>query len=114
MVVAVLSITMTFAKDEKLNGIENANSYDMSVNYDMLADYLELTSEQLEEVEHIHTSFCTDMEHATETDGEERDYMIKNAVYNNLTNMSYVLDMAQYYKYKQLLYNTFDNRNLEK
>ncbi|MCD8290656.1 MAG: hypothetical protein LUC91_04040 [Prevotella sp.] len=114
IVVAVLSITMTFAENEELNSVENAKSYDMSVNYDMLADYLELTSEQLEEVKDIHTSFCADMLNATEETGEERDSIIKNAVNKDLTNMSYVLDMAQYYMYKQLLNNTFNNRELEK
>ncbi len=114
IVVAVLSMTMTFAKNEELNSIENANSYDMSVNYEMLADYLELTSEQLEEVKDIHTSFCADMLNAKEETGEERDSIIKNAVNKDLTNMSYVLDMGQYYMYKQLLNDTMKNRDFSK
>ncbi len=114
MVIAVLSITMTFAENEELNSVENANLYNMSVNYEMLADYLELTSEQLEEVENIHTSFCIDMENAKDANSEERKSIIKNAVNKDLNNMSYILDMEQYYKYKKLLNDTFNNRKLEK
>ena len=32
-VMALLSMTMTFAENEKLNSVDNANAYNMSVNY---------------------------------------------------------------------------------
>ena len=38
-VVAVLSMTMTFAEDEKLNNVESAKAYNMEVNYGKLADF---------------------------------------------------------------------------
>ena len=71
-VVAVLSMTMTFAENEELNKVDNANSYNMSVNYDKLADCLGLTLDQAELVQDIHTSFCADMLNASQAESVER------------------------------------------
>ncbi len=113
-VVAVLSLTMTFAENEELNSVENTNAYNMSVNYTKLADYLQLTAEQLEDVKDIHSEFCADMMNATEETGESRAFMVKNAVYKDLTYMRYVLDNDQYRKYLKVLNATFNNRGLNK
>ena len=39
-VVAALTLTATFAKDEKANNVNNANAYDMTVNMSRLSDAL--------------------------------------------------------------------------
>ncbi|MCD8202477.1 MAG: hypothetical protein LUD48_02400, partial [Prevotella sp.] len=96
------------------NSVENTNAYNMSVNYTKLADYLELTAEQLEDVKDIHNEFCADMMNATEETGESRKFMVKNAVYKDLTYMRYVLDNDQYHKYLKVLNATFNNRGLNK
>ena len=60
IVMALLSMTMTFAENEKLNSVDKANAYNMSVNYVKLAETLDLSADQTELVQDIHTSFCAD------------------------------------------------------
>ena len=113
-VVAVLSMTMAFAENEKLNNVENANAYNMAVNYDRLADCLGLSSDQAEAVQDVHTSFCADMMNAAGANADERDNMIKKAVEKDLKYMRYILTENQYRKYLMLLNATFNNRGLVK
>ncbi len=114
VVVAVLSMTMTFAENENLNKVENVNVYDMSVNYGKLAEYLELSSDQFEAVQDIHTSFCADMLNASNAHADERKFLVKNAVYKDLKYLRFVLTKDQYQKYLRVLNATFINRGLEK
>ncbi len=114
IVVAVLSMTMTFAGNEKLNIVDSANAYNMSVNHVKLAEYLELSSDQFEAVKDIHASFCADMLNAANSVGEERSYMIKDAIDKDLTYMSFILTKDQYNKYLRVLNATFNNRGLNK
>lgn len=113
-VVAVLSMTMTFAENEELNKVDNANSYNMSVNYDKLADCLGLTLDQAELVQDIHTSFCADMLNASQAEGVERKAMVSKAIEKDLKYMHAVLTKEQYRKYLLLLNTTFNNRGLNK
>lgn len=113
-VVAVLSMTMTFAENEKLNSVDNANAYNMSVNYSKLADCLELSGDQVELVQDIHTSFCADMMNAAYANADERESMVKNAIAKDLNFMRHVLNSDQYRKYLTLLNLTFNNRGLNK
>lgn len=113
-VVAVLSMTMTFAENEKLNSVENANAYNMAVNYDRLADCLGLSMDQAEAVQDIHSSFCADMMNAAGANADERESMVKKAVEKDLKYMRYVLTQDQYRKYLMLLSATFNNRGLIK
>ncbi len=112
-VVAVLSMTMTFAENENLNNTSNASAYNMAVNYDKLADCLGLSTDQAEAVQDIHTSFCADMMNAAGANADERNGMIKKAVEKDLKYMRYVLTENQYRKYLMLLNATFNNRGLE-
>lgn len=111
-VVAVLSMTMTFAENEKLNNVENANAYNMSVNYAKLADCLNLSKDQLESVQDIHTSFCADMMNAAGANADERHEMVKKAVEKDLKYMRSILTSEQYRTYLVLLNTTFNNRGL--
>ena len=113
-VVAVLSMTMTFAENEELNKVDNANSYNMSVNYDKLADCLGLTLDQAELVQDIHTSFCADMLNASQAESVERKAMVSKAIEKDLTYMHAVLTKEQSRKYLLLLNTTFNNRGLNK
>lgn len=113
-VMAVLSMTMTFAENENLNNIDAVNAYDMSVNYGKLAGCLELSADQLELVQDIHTSFCADMMNAAYADDDERRLMVSQAVGKDLKLMRSVLDEKQYRKYVTLLNITFNNRGIER
>ncbi|HIW44202.1 MAG TPA: hypothetical protein H9986_04145 [Candidatus Prevotella stercoripullorum] len=113
-VVAVLSMTMTFADNEKLNNTESANAYNMEVNYGKLADCLGLSIDQAEAVQDIHTSFCADMMNAAGANADERDAMVKKAVEKDLKYMRSVLTEDQYRSYLRLLNATFTNRGLMK
>lgn len=112
-VMAVLSMTMTFAENEELNTVANVKAYDMSVNYTKLATCLGLTSDQLELVQDIHTSFCADMMNAAHSGKDEREAMVKSAIDRDLKFMRTVLDKDQYRKYLVLLNSTFNNRGLK-
>ena len=57
-VVAALTLTATFAKDEKANNVNNANAYDMTVNMSKLGDALKLSVDQMESVADVHHTFC--------------------------------------------------------
>lgn len=113
-VVAVLSMTMTFAENENLNNIEGVNAYNMSVNYGKLAECLQLSADQLELVQDIHTSFCADMMNAAYAHSDERRDMVKQALGRELKLMHSVLDKKQYRKYLTLLNITFSNRGIER
>lgn len=111
-VVAMLSMTMTFAENENLNSAENAKVYSMAVNYDKLAGYLDLSSDQVETVQDIHTSFCADMMNAANAASDERKGMVTQAIAKDLKFMRCVLTSDQYRKYLAVLNATFYNRGL--
>jgi len=111
-VVAMLSMTMTFAENENLNSAENAKVYSMNVNYGKLAGYLDLSSDQVETVQDIHTSFCADMMNAGNAASDERDAMVTQAIAKDLKFMRCVLTGEQYRKYLAVLNATFCNRGL--
>lgn len=114
IVMALLSMTMTFAENEKLNSVDNANAYNMSVNYVKLAETLDLSADQTEFVQDIHTSFCADMINASTANPDERKEMVKQAIAKDLKFMRNVLSENQYRKYLMLLNLTFSNRGLER
>ena len=113
-VVAVLSMTMTFAENENLNSVENASVYNMAVDYGKLADCLGLSTDQAEAVQDIHTSFFADIMNAAGANADEREGMVKKAVQKDLKYMRYVLTPEQFRKYLMLLNATFYNRGLVK
>ena len=113
-VVAVLSMTMAFAENEKLNNTESTNAYNMAVNYGKLAESLGLSIDQAEAVQDIHTSFCADMMNAAGANADKREAMVKKAVEKDLKYMRTVLTEEQYRSYLRLLNATFMNRGLIK
>ncbi len=111
IVVAVLSMTATFAKDEKVNNVE---AYDMTVNYYRLGESLGLNIDQLEAVEDIHKAFCADMMNAANASNDDRKAVMDKAITKDLKYMHYVLTDSQYHKYVMLLNVTLNNRGLNK
>ena len=108
-VVALLSMTATFAEDAKVN---NVNAYDMSVNYNRLGSALGLTIDQQESIEEIHKVFCAEMLNAANADKADRKEMMDKAIKKELKHMRAIMSNKQYHKYVMLLNVTLNNRGL--
>ena len=113
MVVAMFTMTMSFAENENNNAVKSVEAYDMTVNMRKLAVVLDLTSDQMEAVQDIHTAFCNDMMLAANAGLDERNTMVDAAVKKDVRYMRYILDTKQYKKYLMLLNATLTNRGLK-
>ena len=113
----VMMFTMsvsTFAENNNANEIERIERYNVKVNANKLADYLELSSDQLEVVESITDEFSNDLMFAAVQNGETtRNAITKNLIEKNVKYMSYVLNKNQMHKYLAVLNATMRNRNIE-
>lgn len=112
-VVAMLSMTLTFAENENTNSVNSAEAYNLSVNMNQLSKALGLANDQVEAVAEIHKTFCAEMMFATQYSQEERDARIDAAIKKDLGFMNYVLNHDQYRKYVMLLNITMVNRGLK-
>lgn len=112
-VVAVLSMTLTFAENENMNSVNNAEAYNLSVNIDRLSKALGLEEDLKEAVAEIHKTFCAELVFATQYDKEERDARVDAAIKKDLGYMNYLLNPEQYKKYVMLLNATMNNRGLK-
>ena len=112
VVIAVLSMTMTFAENEESKNVNNVEAYDMSVNMRKLSVALGLTTDQMEAVENIHNYFNAEMQLAALADEADRKAMVKKAVERDIKWMRYLLDQKQYHTYLMLLNTTLNNRGL--
>ena len=61
MVVAMMTMTMSFAENENTNAVKGIEAYDMTVNMRKLAVTLGLTFDQMEAVGDIHHQFVQEM-----------------------------------------------------
>jgi hypothetical protein len=112
MVVAMFTMTMSFAENENNNAVKSVEAYDMTVNMRKLGVALDLTADQIEAVENIHSTFNAEMQLAALTDGADRQERVKKAVERDIKWMHYVLDQKQYRTYLTLLNTTLNNRGL--
>lgn len=55
--VAMMSMTLTFAENENMNSVNNAEAYNLSVNMNQLSKALNLANDQVEAVAEIHKTF---------------------------------------------------------
>ena len=108
----MLSMTMTFAENEEAKNVNQVEAYDMSVNMRKLSVTLGLTTDQMEAVENIHTTFNAEMHLAAQADDADRQELVKKAVDRDIKLMRYVLDQKQYHTYLMLLNTTLNNRGL--
>ncbi|MBR2245067.1 MAG: hypothetical protein IJ888_10130 [Prevotella sp.] len=111
--VAMMSMTLTFAENENMNSVNNAEAYNLSVNMNQLSKALNLANDQVEAVAEIHKTFCSELMFATQYSKEERDARVDAAVKKDLGFMNYVLNHDQYKKYVMLLNVTMNNRGLK-
>ena len=109
----MMSMTLTFAENENMNSLNNAEAYNLSVNMNQLSKALNLANDQVEAVAEIHTTFCSELMFATQYGKEERDARVDAAVKKDLGFMNYVLNHDQYKKYVMLLNVTMNNRGLK-
>lgn len=112
-VVAVLSMTTTFAGNENTESITGASDYDMSVNMRRLGTSLGLTFDQMESVEEVHRMFCVEMMMAAQAHNDDRAKLVDSAVEKDLKYMGYILTPVQFEKYRLLLDTTLNNRGLK-
>jgi hypothetical protein len=113
MVVAMFTMTTSFAENENNSAVKSVEAYDMTVNMRKLAVALDLTSDQIEAVQDIHTAFCNDMMLAAYAHADERNAMVEQAVKKDVRYMHYILNEKQYKTYLLLLYTTLKNRGLK-
>lgn len=113
-VVAMLSMTMTFAEEEKVAEVNNVEAYDLSVNIRKLGEALGLTTDQMESVADVHHTFCGEMMIAAHAQNDERKALVDKAVAKDLKYMNYILTGNQFAKYRVLLEATLTNRGIEK
>lgn len=115
LAVALLTMTATFAENEKNNTAEAANVYSLKINNAALANALQLDFDQADAVEDIHKNFAADLMNAsTAKNDEERKTIVDKAVKKDLSYMRAVLSRVQYRKYLTLLNATLANRGILK
>lgn len=114
VVVAMLSMTMTFAENETAANLNATEAYDMqSVNMKKLGMALNLSKDQMESFAEIHKTFSAEMLFAAQTTGDERQKMVEKAIKKDLAYMNYILSSEQYHKYVMLLNMTLTNRGIK-
>lgn len=114
VVVAMLSMTMTFAENETAANLNATEAYNMqSVNMKKLGMALNLSKDQVESFAEIHKTFSAEMLFAAQATGEERQKMVEKAVKKDLAYMNYILSSDQYHKYVMLLNMTLLNRGIK-
>ena len=113
IVIAMLSMTMTFAENETAANLNSTEAYNMTVNMKKLSQALSLSKDQIESVAEINKTFSAEMQFAAQATGEERQKMVEKAVNKDLAWMNYILNHDQYRKYLMLLNMTLINRGLK-
>ena len=112
-VVALMSMTMTFAENESAASTNTTEAYNMKVNISKLGDALNLSDDQMEAVEEIHKTFSAEMMFAAQYGKDERQHKMDKAIKRDLAYMHHVLNKEQYRKYLTLLNMTLVNRGLK-
>lgn len=112
-VVALMSMTMTFAENESAANMNTTDSYNMTVNMNQLTKALGLSDDQIEAVSEIHKSFSAEMMYAAQYGKDERDKKVDKAINRDLAYMNYILNENQYRKYLMLLNVTLHNRGIK-
>jgi len=118
LIMLVMLFTMSvnmFAEDNNAAEIERIERYNVKVNTNKLADYLQLTSDQFDAVETITDEFSNDlMFAAVQNSDSTRSMITKNLIEKNVKYMSYILNKNQMRKYLVVLNATMNNREILK
>jgi hypothetical protein len=118
LIMLVMLFTMSvysFAEDNNATEIERIERYNVKVNTNKLADYLQLTSDQFDAVETVTDEFSNDlMFAAVQSSDSSRNVITKNLIEKNVKYMSYILNKNQMRKYLVVLNATMNNRGILK
>ena len=117
LTVAMLLATCfsAMADNNESNNIETIKAYDINVNINSLARYLELSDDQIDVVDSIQKGFTDGLRcAATMEDAESRKKMVSNSIEYDLQNMGYILTKEQFRKYIKVLNMTMINRGIKK
>ena len=112
--VAMLLVTSinVMAEDANSNKADIIKAYDVNVNINSLARYLELSKDQIEAVNDVQQVFVESLKNASLMSDESRKKMAKNAIDYDLKHMHYILTEDQYKKYVKVLNVTVKNRGI--
>ncbi len=114
VMIAMLSMTMTFAENETASNLNTTEAYNLkAVNMKKLGEALNLSKDQVESLAEIHKTFSAELLFAAQATGEEREKMMDKAIKKDLAYMDYILNADQYRKYVMLLNVTLMNRGLK-
>lgn len=91
---------------------EVASKWDGSINKAKLSKYLQLSSNQHEEVANICDYFQEQMKMANNSK-KNSDEQVRNAVYGNLKLMKKTLNEKQYSEYVRLMAMTLRNKGID-
>jgi len=112
--VALMSMTMTFAENETAANLNKAEAYNMkTVNVTKLCQALNLSKDQIEGFMEVHKTFTSELLFVAQMNDEERQLMMEKAIKKDLAWMDYILNKDQYRKYVMLLNVTLHNRGLK-
>lgn len=107
LLMGLVCVSATYAKGEK----ETAAKWDGSINKTKLTKYLQLSSNQHQEVADICDYFQQQMRLANNAK-KDNDVKVRNAVYGNLKLMKQTLNEKQYSDYLRLMALTLRNKGI--
>lgn len=115
--VALMLATNTaniLAGENSVNETENVENYYIHVNEKSLSKSLGMSKDQMEICSDVIKEFENDMVFASSnTKGESRKAVTRNAIMKNMRYMKMFLDEAQYKKYVLILNTTLVNRGID-
>lgn len=107
LLMGLVCVSATYANGEK----ETAAKWDGSINKTKLTKYLQLSSDQHQEVADICDYFQQQMRLANNAK-KDNDVKVRNAVYGNLKLMKQALNEKQYSDYLRLMALTLRNKGI--
>lgn len=108
LVAALCLTTVTFAAGNQ----PTTEKWEGNINIEKLSRYLQLNSNQTEEVANICEFFNEQMKRAN-TSKKNQKQLLHNAIYGNLKLMKKTLNEKQYADYTKLLNLTLQNKGIE-
>ena len=115
--VALMLATNTaniLAGENSVNETENVENYYIHVNEKSLSKSLGMSKDQMEICSDVIKEFENDMVFASSnTKGESRKAVTRNAIMKNMRYMKMFLDKEQYKKYVLILNTTLVNRGID-
>lgn len=109
--VAFFAAATTFAADNQPVKEGTAKQWEGQINVNKLSKFLQLTSDQHEQVSNICDYFNEQMVRANRSQ-KNHEKMLRNAVFGNLKLMKQTLSEKQYTEYAKVLQATLQNKGI--